>query len=314
MSGAAVPVVQSIGECMVELTRAGGDTARISYAGDTYNTAIYFTRVATQLGTPHEVRYLSGVGDDPESHLMRARWEQEGLGDDSLVVPDGAPGMYLIDTDDEGERSFTYWRGDSAAAQLFAGQDWIGQVRGDLVYLSGITLQLMPPAVREALVSRLQHLRAEGTRVAFDSNYRPLGWPSAAKAALAMADVLAVSDVALVTLDDEIALGAAHDLPSCAERLATLGVAEMAIKVGAEGAWVGDVRDLVHVPIEPVVPVDTTAAGDSFNGGYLAARLAGLDARQAAHLGNAVAARVVSERGAIIAPERMPRLGAGASL
>ena len=302
------PVVQCVGECMVELTRAGGDSARISYSGDTYNTAVYLERVATQLGAPLDVRFLSGVGADPESDLMRARWRQEGLGDDALVVAGSAPGMYLIDTDDEGERTFTYWRGESAAAQMFAGTDWIDQVRGDVVYLSGITLQLMPYAVREALVWRLQTLREQGTRVAFDSNFRHLGWPSPAEAALAMAEVLAVCDIALVTLDDEIALGAAVDLTSCSARLADLGVAEMAIKVGAEGAWVGTGRDLTHVPIEPLVPVDTTAAGDSFNGGYLAARLSGLPAVDAARVGNAVAGRVVGERGAIIGPERMPRL------
>lgn len=304
---APAPVVQCIGESMVELTRGLGDTARISYSGDTYNTAVYLARVAAQLDAPVEVRYLSGVGDDPESKLMRARWREEGLREDAHVVKGSAPGMYLIDTDDYGERSFTYWRGESAAARLFSSFGWIDSMRGDLIYLSGISLQLMPYDVRQTMLARLRRLREEGTRLAFDTNYRPLGWPSAEEAAAAMAEVLAVSDVALVTLDDEIALGAATDVESCAERLAALGVTEGVVKIGAEGSWLVGRRDLVHVPTEPVVPVDTTAAGDSFNGGYLASRIAGLDPVASARRGNQVAGQVVAHRGAIIDLVHMPR-------
>jgi 2-dehydro-3-deoxygluconokinase len=308
VTASTIPVAQCIGECMVELTRSAVDRARISYSGDTYNTAVYLTRVASQLQAPMDVGYLSGVGDDPQSDLMRKQWRDEGVRDDALIVVGRAPGMYLIDTDDVGERSFTYWRGESAAAHLFAEADWVENIRGDLVYLSGISLQLMPYAVRSALVARLRTLRAEGTRVAFDCNFRPNGWASTAEAADAMADLLAVSDVALVTLDDEIALGVAVDVASCAAYLGALGVGERVIKVGAVGAWVEGDGDLVHVPTEPVVPVDTTSAGDSFNGAYLAARLAGLEPAAAARLGNVVAGNVVSHRGAIIAAEHMPLL------
>lgn len=303
-----IPVAQCIGECMIELTRTGSDNARLSYSGDTYNTAVYLTRVAEQLKAPIDVRYLSGVGDDRESESMRARWRQEGLGDDSLVSPGSAPGMYLIDNDGDGERSFTYWRLESAAARVFAGLDWIEQVQGDLIYLSGISLQLMGYDVRSALVARLRELRAGGARVAFDSNFRPGGWASRDTAADAIAEVLAACDIALVTLDDEIELGAASDVGSCAERLSSLGVREMVIKDGADGAWVLDGHDLLQVATAPVVPVDTTAAGDSFNGAYLAARLAGLEPAAAARLGNVVAGSVVSHRGAIIAAEHMPLL------
>src|SRR4249919_41432 len=76
---AAPPVIQCVGECMVELTRAGRDNALISYSGDTYNTAVYLARVAAQLAAPLDVRFLSGAGQDPESDLMRARWRHEGL-------------------------------------------------------------------------------------------------------------------------------------------------------------------------------------------------------------------------------------------
>lgn len=298
--------VQAIGECMLELVRGASRDVRLGYSGDTYNTAVYLQRVADQLDVPVQVRFLTGVGTDPESRRMRARWRIEDVGDDAVVVPDALPGLYLISTDDDGERSFSYWRGHSAAARLFVGLDWIERVDAELIYLSGISLQLMSEESRAALVARLRDLRVRGSRVAFDTNYRPSGWRDIAQARGAMEAVLEVTDIALVTLDDEIALGACSDLDGCVRRLRELGVPEFAVKVGAGGVWVSAGDALIPVPTSPVEPLDTTAAGDSFNGGYLAARLAGQGPVDAARAGNAIAGRVVLHSGAIVPAHHMP--------
>jgi 2-dehydro-3-deoxygluconokinase len=301
--------VQAIGECMVELVRGASRDVRLGYSGDTYNTSVYLHRAAVQLDTPLQVRFLTGVGADAESRRMRARWRIEHVGDDAIVVPGALPGLYLISTDDGGERSFSYWRGNSAAARLFAGLDWIAGVDADLVYLSGISLQLMSEESRAALVARLRDLRDRGSRIAFDTNYRPSGWPDVDEARRAMEAVLEVTDIALVTLDDEIALGTCSDLAGCVRRLCDLGVPEFAVKVGAGGVWVLADDVLTHVPTSPVEPLDTTAAGDSFNGGYLAARLADRDPVDAARVGNAIAGRVVLHSGAIVQAHHMPVIG-----
>ena len=297
--------VQAVGECMVEIVM-NDERPRFGYSGDTYNTAVYLRRTATQLGVPVEVRYLSGVGDDAESDLMRDRWRCEGLGDDAVVVRGAAPGMYLIRTDDAGERSFSYCRSNSAAALLFARTDWIEFVRGSVVYLSGITVQLLGDQARSALVDRLGRLRRSGTRVVFDSNYRPSQWRDPASALRAIDDVLRVTDVALVTREDERLRTGTSGIESCVARTATLGVAEVVVKDGPNGAWVFDGDGLAHEPTRPVHAVDTTAAGDSFNGAYLAARLAGAEPREAARRGHRLAAQVVQHPGAILEPEQMP--------
>ncbi|WP_436499823.1 sugar kinase [Actinokineospora sp. HUAS TT18] len=306
VAGPERPLVQCVGECMLEIARESAGRAAIGYAGDTYNTAVYLRRVAAHLGAEVDVRYLTGLGGDAESDRMRESWHAQGVGDDALVVVDRTVGAYLISTDSTGERSFTYWRGASAAARTFADAEWISHLRGDLIVLSGITLQLTSTESRAALVARLGELRGQGSVVAFDNNFRSGAWPSADHARTAMAELLGVTDIALVTLDDEVALGAAHDVESCGSRLERLGVREAVIKVGPEGAWVNSRGVLTHVPTEPVSAVDTTAAGDSFNGGYLAARVAGLSPVDAAKTGNRLAARVVSRRGAIIDHRDMP--------
>lgn len=302
-------VVQCIGECMIEFVRTDADAgAQVQYAGDTFNTAVYLRRAADALGVEVDVRFLTGVGVDDESARMRAYWRREGVRDDALVVDGRHPGAYLVTTQDDGERSFLYWRRRSAAAHVFSGTAWVGSVHGDVVYLSGITTQLLDDDGVQGLVARLASLRAQGTRVVFDSNYRPAAWDSSARAAGVMARVLAVSDVALVTLDDEVALGRAHDVPSAVAALHALGVAEVVVKVGGDGAWVSCDGRTAHVGTVAVDALDTTAAGDSFNGGYLAGRLSGLGPREAAELGNRLASHVVLSRGAIVDASEMPAL------
>ncbi|KAA1421794.1 sugar kinase [Nocardioides humilatus] len=302
-------VVQCIGECMIEFVRTGaGAGAQVQYAGDTFNTAVYLRRASDALGVEVDVRFLSGVGVDDESDRMRAYWRGEGVADDVVLVDGRHPGAYLVTTHDDGERSFLYWRRRSAAAHVFAGTDWLEAVRGDLVYLSGITTQLLGDAALDGVVARLAALRDQGARVVFDSNYRPAAWESPARAAEAMARVLAVSDIALVTLEDEIALGRAVDVASAVAALTALGVGEVVVKVGTEGAWVTKDGGPLHVATVAVDAVDTTAAGDSFNGGYLAGRLAGLSPSAAAQVGNRIAGAVVQSRGAVVDVALMPVL------
>lgn len=202
--------------------------------------------------------------------------------------------------DERGEHSFAHWRDRSAAPDLLQGTGWIDRVGAGIVYLSGMTLQLMSDSSLRELLDRLMELLRNGTRVVFDNNYREPGWDSVAQARAAMDLILGVTDVALVTLADEIALGVCLDFESCVARLSELGVVEIVVKDGANGAWVHQEGGLVHLPTRPIEPVDTTAAGDSFNGAYIAARVAGKSATQAAQVGNAVARRVVSAHGAIV--------------
>jgi 2-dehydro-3-deoxygluconokinase len=110
-----------------------------------------------------------------------------------------------------------------------------------------------------------------------------------------------VADIVLATWEDESALHGHVTLAGAAEHLASLGPAEVVVKNGADGAHVLSGGELVHVPAaRAVAVVDTTAAGDSFAGGYLAARLAGRAPVAAAEVAGSVAAVVVAHPGAIV--------------
>jgi 2-dehydro-3-deoxygluconokinase len=213
------------------------------------------------------------------------------------------PGLYAISLDATGERSFTYWRDTSAARTLFLPPAEVTPERlagFDLIYLSGITLAVLTPEARATLAAFLPGYRRQGGLVSFDSNYRPRLWSDVATAREAIAAFWAQTDVGLPSLDDEMALWGDPDADAVLARLRAAGVARGALKRGGEGP----------LPIGPAGPlpgfaqaervVDTTAAGDSFNGAYLAALLTGAPEADCLAAGHATAAKVIGHPGAII--------------
>lgn len=297
--------VVSFGECMLELQGEAFGTMRQTFGGDTLNTAVYLARCA---GGALQVDYATALGDDPLSQGLIDRWQAEGVGT-SLVrrIPGRLPGLYLIEVDSQGERRFSYWRGEAAARAYFdtaAGETPLEREAGTIgaLYFSGISLAILPDAGRVRLLDLARRLRERGAVVAFDNNYRPRLWPGAAAARAAFAQAYATTTIALATLDDEMALAGEGDADVQLERTLALPCPEVVVKRGAQNTLVRLAgQPVIEVATEPVPQVvDTTAAGDSFAGAYLAARLTGGTAGEAALAGNRLAAQVVQHRGALV--------------
>lgn len=289
--------VASIGECMLELSGQAGPNWRMGFAGDTFNTlwalhALSGERPAT---------YVSAFGDDPFSQRQISFFAENGIGvGASPVIPGARPGLYAI-TLTGAERAFTYWRSDAAARRLASDPAALAKSLENqaLVYFSGITLAILDAAARKTLLAEVAKARAAGSLVAFDPNYRPRLWQSREEAQAAILDALAVADIALPTFPDEQMLFGDSAPQATAERFGKL-VGEVVVKNGEEPALIATGGALQPVPAQHVAtPVDTTGAGDSFNGGYLAARLAGHAPADAVQRAHRVAAAVVQVRGAL---------------
>jgi 2-dehydro-3-deoxygluconokinase len=291
--------IVSIGECMLELSGKGGQDWRLGFAGDTLNT-LWALRALTT--SEHTANYISAFGDDPFSRDQIAFFQASGIGiGESPVVAGARPGLYAI-TLSGAERSFTYWRNDSAARQLASDPIKLAKSLENqaLVYFSGITLAILDPASRRVLLEAVNSARKSGSLVAFDANYRPRLWVSPEEARMAVDEALSVTDIALPTFPDEQSLYGDTAPEVTAARLAEAGVGEIVVKNGELPASIchGGKMDIVAA-VHVAAPVDTTGAGDSFNGSYLAARLAGLPPLEATRRAHAVAAAVVQVRGAL---------------
>lgn len=303
--------VASIGECMLELSGTGTGDWKLNHAGDTFNV-IWALRALLPAEQPTD--YVSAFGDDPFSTQQLDFFAQNGVGTAASPRIAGArPGLYAI-TLEGAERSFTYWRADSAARKL---ADDAAALRKSLenralVYFSGITLAILEDKARATLFDAVAEARAAGSLIAFDANYRPRLWSSIDAARAAVSEATALADIALPTFPDEQALFGDENPQATAARLGTLGVGEIVVKNGEEPALIvaGGQSEIVaaqHV----AQPVDTTGAGDSFNGGYLAARLRGHQPVEAARHGHRVAATVVQVRGALAPFETLKAAFAG---
>jgi 2-dehydro-3-deoxygluconokinase len=298
--------VVSIGEVMMELSRGNDGRFGLASGGDTFNTAVYLARHGV------DVAYATALGDDPYSNSIFALAAAEGVSTELMLrVPGRLPGLYLIETNPAGERTFYYWRDTSPAREIFEFAEW-GRIAETLmnariIYFSGITLSLYSNVGLGRFLAVLEMARKNGVRIAFDGNYRPRGWKSdVARARTVFTEALKRVDVAMPTFDDEAVLWGDSSPEATIERLKAFGIGEIVVKNGENGALVSAGGHQELIPVHEVVqPVDTTAAGDSFNAGYMAARLAGENPGDAASAAHKLAAAVIQHRGAI-----MPRQAA----
>ncbi len=300
-----------IGECMVELRRTEPGLLAQSFAGDVYNTAVYFERLLEK-GTSC---FVSATGTDSVSMSLLEAAASHGLDARHVDRINGRqPGLYWIETDARGERSFLYWRTHSAARAMLDDrhcaslQAHIETCR--LLYFSGITLAILDENRRARLLNLARHIKAAGGMVAFDSNYRPSMWESAAQAVQWCDAALGNCTHALVTFEDEQQLHGDPAPSRTLERLLDAGAREAIVKLGEQGclAQSTEMTTPIAAPAVKAEPVDTTAAGDSFNAAYLAARITGKPIEDAAQAGCRLAARVISFPGAIIDKAAWPEI------
>ena len=299
-----------LGECMIELRGQLFGTMQQAFGGDTLNTAVYLSRLCRHRGV--QVSYATDLGIDPFSEAMIRAWEGEGIDTGLIRRQEGLmPGLYTIQVDETGERTFYYWRDMSAAKAYFRGvtsplEEQLADI--DALYFSGISLAIFDAAARDRLFKIVTTLRERGGKVIFDNNYRTRMWPVTVEARAWYAHAYEMADIAMITLDDEMALFGISEEERALERVFNLPTPEVVVKRGALPAIIRlSGQEPSSVPACQVAKVvDTTAAGDSFAAGYLAARLTGSSAELAARSGACLAAAVIQHPGAIIPLSAMP--------
>ncbi len=283
---------------MVEMAPEG-DGFRKGFAGDTFNMAWYARHLC-----PHDwsVDFVSAIGSDAISDEMAGFMSAAGVGTAHVHRHDTRTvGLYMISLR-EGERSFSYWRGTSAARLLAEDAERLDAAfdGADLVCLSGITIAVLEGDGRDNLAAALDRFRKAGGEVAFDPNIRPRLWASQSLLRDEVMRFAGLSDIVLASFDDETTHFGDATPEATLERYKSVGVVRVIVKNGADPVMGNRASGTVTVTPAPVAQVvDSTAAGDSFNAGFLISVLSGHDMAESLSAGAALSREVIQHRGAL---------------
>lgn len=303
--------VAFFGECMIELS---GLPLQRTFGGDTLNTALYLARLGQNRGI--EVSYATALGIDHISHEMLESWKAENI-DTSLVrrLDEKLPGLYLVETEPNGDRHIHYWRNDSAAKFYFSVdytplESTIDQQKIDVLYISGISLAILAEESKAILITLLEKHKSNGGKLIFNNNFRPQLWTTR-QAKYWYSQIVPYTDIVLSSEEDESLVWGEHDVASLYQQA---GCNEVVIQRGRAGCKVYSGLQSAQPECfqitanQPERVVDICACGDAFAAGYLAARLTDGTEGAAAELGHQLASIVIQYPGAIIPPGAMKAL------
>ena len=295
--------VVALGEAMLEFNQTQQTPPMYlqGFGGDTSNAAIAAARAGAR------VAYLSRLGKDHWGDLLMQLWAREGVETRGIVRDPHSPsGVYFVSHDEHGHH-FSYARAGSAASRMQVSDvqtHWAGLIgSSQWLHLSGISLAISSSACDAALAA-MQWARAQGTRVAFDSNLRLSLWPLE-RARACISEAVRLCDLFLPSLDDMQTLTGLAQPDEVLDWSHAHGAPLVVLKLGADGAMVSDGQQRTRIAPQRVQAVDATGAGDCFAGNLLARLCRGEGLEQAARYANAAAALSVQGHGAV-APLPLP--------
>lgn len=281
-----------LGEPLIEFNETSPRVFQQNIGGDINNCAVAAARSGLT------VAVISALGNDRFAKPIRQLWQQENI-DDRFVTSDAqrSTGLYFVHHDEQGHH-FSYARKDSAAS-AFKLTDEQRQVikKAKVLHLSGISLALSEQAEKTALEA-IQIAQDNQTLLSFDTNYRSALW-SVNRAKAVINPVAKQADFLFPSLDDAKQLLGSSDKEHIVKFYQDNKTKIIALTVGKNGVYICHSDSQKHVNAYPVKAVDATAAGDTFDGAFLAEFLRQGDALAAAHYASAASALCVCRYGAI---------------
>lgn len=300
-----------MGECMVEFSPLADGEYKQSFAGDVYNTAVYLKRL---LANASNVSLLTAVGKDSLSQQMLQVLAQENINSEFVEqLYSQQMGAYLIQTSEDGERSFVYWRDTSAAKSTLSSLSEASKkkliAQTDIFYFSGISIAILNPLDRQLFWQLLGLLKSAGVQIVFDSNYRAKLWQNNEEAKSQFEQAFGYANVVFAGVEDFEFLYGSGAFDAITAYLQPFEIDEVIIKNGANEMMCIAKGHSCFIPVTVVKNVvDTTSAGDSFNAGYLAAKQMGYSLPDAVEYAAKIAAIVIQHHGAIVASDKFEQI------
>lgn len=263
--------IVALGECLVDIL-CEEKNGVLRMEGNPGGAPANLLAMAARLG--RSAALLAKVGEDRFGQYLLRCLQSAGIDVRGVLSDRASPTtLAIVQLDDFGERSFSFYRDRTADVMLAAGEIDTAVLRHAKIFHFG-SLSLTEEPVRSATWSAVTAAKSGGAIISFDPNWRPPLWRSRAEAAAQMQEALSYADCVKVSVE-ELALITGKEAPAAgAEELFSLSPAALlAITDGANGAYLSNRRFSVSLPAFRVPTADTTGAGDAFYGALLSALL-----------------------------------------
>jgi len=231
--------------------------------GATVNVAVGVAR----LGVPSA--FITITGDDATSEFVRGEFgAEEVIMDYSKFEPEKrVSGVYVHLTEDH-DRIFHQYIDEAPEIQVQA-DDLKEEAFEKASILNLCSGTLFQPTALETSRKAVEFAKKHGTLFAFDVNIRPLRWPSEAQCRETITSFFKDADLLKFTEEELEFMTETKSLEEGLAKLAPLEVPIILVTAGEMGTYAVLNGQVQHVPVEPVIPVDTTGAGDAFMAGVL---------------------------------------------
>ncbi|MBI4536911.1 MAG: ribokinase [candidate division NC10 bacterium] len=272
----AVPTLPREGQTVT------GGTYYGSHGGKGANQAVAARRLGAQ------VRFLGCIGSDPQGEEIVRQFATEGIPTDGLIRDSGAAtGVALIVVDAEGRNQIAVASGANHCLTPVAAR------AHEMLFTTASILLCQLEIPLETTQWALATGREHGLRTILN----PAPAQPLPDALLSLVDCLTPNAAEVEHLSG-IPVGGPESAAAAAQHLLLRGVKRVIVTLGAQGALVCDGKAAMHYPAFPVEAVDTTGAGDAFNGALAVGLVAGGGWQEVLPLANAAAALACTKRGA----------------
>lgn len=298
------------GEIMIEFSCSVNKTYIKDFAGDTYNCCWYFNKISKHaFENSLQIQYLTKLGGDRFSQKALQEIASQNIEVKFIQMHENSTmGLYIIQTDELGDRSFDYWRKHSAARQMFSAKkdslDHKALKQADIIFFSGISIAILNEKNRKYLLSTLKEIKnnPSHTIIIFDGNYRSRLWENHKTAQQWYRAFYEVVDLIMPSVEDEMLRCELTNKSDVIPNLMEEYRGEFIIKNGSEEVFYGNhiANNKLSTPIVTDV-VDTTSAGDSFNAQYIFSKyVEKLSTKLAIKKAQILAGKVIGKKGALI--------------
>lgn len=258
----------ALGEGLVELSSCESltycKTLDKYYGGDTLTAAVSACREGSAVG------YVSKVGTDAFTEFLLDGWQTEGLDISTVKRVPGINGIYFIANIEGDKKEVAYYRKKTAACKLSEediDEEYIKSA--SVIYASGTT-QSLSLSAREAVVKAFKIAKENNILTAFDVNYDELLW-SREEAKEAFDEIEDLTDILFLnTKNDSLAQWKVESYDKLIKYFIDKGAVSVILKSKErKGYFVGFESAVTFTPYFSDEKIDSTGAGDAFNGAFL---------------------------------------------